>query len=322
MIHPAASVTPAISVIVPAYNAGRYLGRSIRSVRAQTFPDFELIVVDDGSTDDTLDVLRRYVDEDPRIRCIAQPRGGVAAARNRALAEARGAYVANLDADDLWRQNFLERTWAALEANEAAPFAFARSLWIDPEDHILDQQPIPLPEEVAYRELLLRNPIGNGSATLMRTDMVRECGGYDQDLVARFRQGEDWMLQLRLSWRGAARVVDEPLVLYRIWTDSTSHKVQSAVAGSLEVIRRCRQDGPRLDGEAYRSAASLTLLWNARRAWRQNDRRLALGLLLRAYAGNPTWFTLPEMRAPVAAIPRKLHKAAAPRRSPDMALRH
>jgi len=195
-------------------------------------------------------------------------------------------------------------------------------VWIDPDDHVLDQPPIPLPRELPYRELLLRNPVGNGSATLMLTSAVRDCGGYDEGHVARFRQGEDWLLQLRLSWRGPARVVDEPLVLYRIWTDSASQQVQDAIAGSLEVIRRCRREGPRLDAAAYRDAASLALLWNARRAWRQNDRRAAFQLLLRAYAGNPTWFTLPELRAPLAGMPRRLRRLAAPKRSPDMALRH
>lgn len=307
---------------MPAHNAERYLGGAIRSVQAQTYSNFELIIVDDGSTDDTSSVARALAHDDRRIRVLSQSRAGVAGARNRGLADARGVYVANLDADDLWRPTFLERTVSALEADEAAPFAFARSVWIDPDDHVLDHPPISLPKELPYRELLLRNPIGNGSAALMRTSAIRDFGGYDEAHVARFRQGEDWLLQLRLSWRGAARVVDEPLVLYRIWTDSASHRVQDAVAGSLEVIRRCRLEGPRLDRNAFRSAASLTLLWNARRAWRQNDRRLALGLLLRAYVGNPTWFTLPELRQPLADLPAKIRRAVAPRRSAGVVLRH
>jgi glycosyltransferase involved in cell wall biosynthesis len=270
----------------------------------------EVVVVDDGSTDETFEEARGCAARDGRIRIVRQPRGGVAAARNRGLAEARGAYVGNLDADDLWRPTFLERAVAAL-AESGAPFAFARSLWIDPDDRELPQHPIPLPAELHYRDLLVRNPIGNGSAALMRTAAVRDCGGYDEAHVRRFRQGEDWLLQLRLSWRGPARIIDEPLVLYRIWPGSASHRVDESVAASLEVIRRCRTEGPPLDAGAYRSATSLMLLWNARRAWGAGDRRRALSLVLRAYAGNPSWFTLPELRAALTAAPRKAGKALA-----------
>jgi glycosyltransferase involved in cell wall biosynthesis len=322
MLSRASPGRPSVSVIIPAHNAAGYLGRAIESVRAQSFADFEVIVVDDGSTDQTSEVAHRCAAEDGRIRALQQSRAGVAAARNRALAEARAPYVANIDADDVWRPGFLERTVAALESDgAAAPFAFARSLWIDPDDRVLDQAPIPLPAEVDYRELLLRNPVGNGSATLMRTRAVRDSGGYDEAHVARFRQGEDWLLQLRLSWQGPARVVDEPLVLYRIWPSSASHAVKTAVAGSLEVIRRCRREGPRLDRSVYRAAASLTLLWHARRAWSLRDRRLALHLLLRAYGGNPTWFRLPELREPVRTLPGKLSRVVAFRGTPDL-VRH
>jgi glycosyltransferase involved in cell wall biosynthesis len=314
-------VSPTVSVIVPAYNAGAYLGRTIRSVRDQTFADFELIIVDDGSTDDTLEVASASGVADARIRIVRQPRGGVAAARNRGLAEARAPFVANIDADDLWRPAFLERTLAALQASGSwASFAFARSLWIDPDDRVLEQQPIPLPAELRYRELLLHNPVGNGSSALMRTSDVRACGGYDEGLVARFQHAEDWMLQLRLSWRGPACVVDEALVLYRIWASSASHSVKEAAAGSLEVIRRCRLEGPPLRMRAYRDAASLMLLWNARRARGIGDRKLALALLLQAYVSNPMWFTLPELRAPLANLPRRLCDAFWARRSADDAL--
>jgi hypothetical protein len=299
---------PTVSVIIPAHNAGGYLARTLQSVTAQTLADFEIIVVDDGSTDDTRQVALAAALGDRRIRVVGQAQAGVAAARNRALAEARGVYIANLDADDLWRPTFLERTVASLEAS-GAPFAFARSLWIDPDDRVLPQEPIPLPVELDYRELLVRNPIGNGSAVVMRGATVRECGGYDEAHSKRFRQGEDWLLQLKLSWFGPGRVIDEPLALYRIWPGSTSHRVPEATAASLEVIRRCRVDGPPLDAGAYRSATSLLLMWQARRAWAMGDRRLALGLVLRAFAGNPAWFTLPELRAVVASAPRVVGRA-------------
>jgi glycosyltransferase involved in cell wall biosynthesis len=293
-------MTPTVSVIIPAYNAAKFVGRTLESLRAQTFAEFEAIVVDDGSQDDTADVVSEVVGRDPRFRLIRQANGGVAVARNRALAEARGRYVANVDSDDMWRPTFLERTIAALEAaGEDAVFAFAQTLWVDEHDRLLPQTAQAAPATVGYRELLIRNPVGNGSATVMRTAAVREIGGYDAQLVRDFGQTEDWQLLLQLSWRGKVVVVAEPLVLYRILPQSSSHAVERSARAALEVIRRCQANGPRLDRRDFWTARSLTLLWLARRALRIGRARLALGLAARAYLANPLWFTLPELRGPI-----------------------
>lgn len=294
------TTAPAVSVIMPAYNAAAFIARTLASLQAQTFRDFEAIVVDDGSTDGTAAVVRQAVAGDHRFRLIQQANGGVAAARNRALAEARGRYVANLDADDIWRPSFLQRTVAALEAaGEGCVFAFARTLWIDHEDQILPQGEVRLPARVDYRELLTRNPVGNGSAMLMRTSAVRALGGYDPGLVRDFGQTEDWQLLLQLSWKGEVAAVDEPLVLYRINPLSGSHALERSARGALEVIRRCEMAGPRLRRMDYWTARSLTLLWLARRAAKMGRFRLALRFAGLAYLGNPLWFLLRELRAPI-----------------------
>jgi glycosyltransferase involved in cell wall biosynthesis len=293
-------MTPTVSVIIPAYNAAEYIARTLESLHTQTFADFEAIVVDDGSKDHTADIVREFVTRDTRIRLIQQANAGVAAARNRALAEARGRYLANLDSDDMWRPTFLERTIAALEsAGEDAVFAFAQTLWIDEHDRLLPQASQAAPATVGYRELLIRNPVGNGSAMVMRTAAVREIGGYDAELVRDFGQTEDWQLLLQLSWRGRVVIVAEPLVLYRILPQSSSHAVERSARAALEVIRRCQVNGPRLDRRDYWTARSLTLLWLARRALRIGRARLALALAARAYLANPLWFTLPELRGPI-----------------------
>ena len=294
------TTAPLVSVIIPAYNAAAFVERTLASLQAQSFADFEAIVVDDGSTDDTAEVVHCAVAADPRFRLIQQANGGVAAARNRALAEARGRYVANLDADDLWRPQFLERTAQALEgAGETTVFAFARSLWIDEHDRLLDQTEMRLAAIVDYRALLTRNPVGNGSAMLMRVDAVRAVGGYDAGLVRDFGQTEDWQLLLQLSWRGVVAAIDEPLVLYRIVPQSSSHALERSARAALEVIRRCERHGPRLRRHDYWTARSLTLLWLARRAVRLRRLGLALQFATRAYLFNPLWFTLRELRAPV-----------------------
>lgn len=99
---------PVVSVVMPAYNAAKYIGKSINSVLAQTYGDFELIVINDGSIDETLDIVEKYADKDSRIRVFSQVNQGVSVARNKALEEALGEYIAFLDSDDLWDDIFLE----------------------------------------------------------------------------------------------------------------------------------------------------------------------------------------------------------------------
>jgi glycosyltransferase involved in cell wall biosynthesis len=294
------TAAPLVSVIIPAYNAEAFVGRTLASVRAQTFADFEVIVVDDGSKDRTAEIVGEVVKADPRVRLIRQANAGVAAARNRALPEARGSYVANIDSDDLWRPQFLERTVQALEtAGPRVVFAFARTQWIDEHDRLLPQIDMRLAPIVDYRELLTRNPVGNGSAMLMRASQVRALGGYDPGLVRDFGQAEDWQLLLQLSWRGLVVAIEETLVLYRIVPQSSSHALERSARAALEVIRRCESHGPPLKRHDYWTARSLTLLWLARRAARMNRPLLALQLAGRAYFHNPLWFLLKELRQPI-----------------------
>ena len=114
---------PLVSVIVPTYNYGRYIAEALESILAQTVSDLEVIVVDDGSTDDTQAVLGRFTD--PRVRTVLQPNAGASAARNRGRKESRAPYIAWLDADDLWRRTFLERHLAVLESEPDLGFSFS-----------------------------------------------------------------------------------------------------------------------------------------------------------------------------------------------------
>ena len=293
-------------MIVPACNAAWSIERTLASLKAQTLADFECVIVDDGSTDDTADRARASIAGDPRFALVRQSNAGVAAARNRGLRLARAGYVANLDADDLWRPPFLARAVEALErAGEAATMAFARSIWIGPDDAALIATPEPL-HRVDYRELLLRNPIGNGSAAVMRRDAVLECGGWDGDLVRDHGQTEDWLLQLQLAARGPVVVVDEPLVLYRISARSASWNLERAEQGTLEVIRRAQAFAPRLPRADYWAGRSLAMLALMRRARQSGHPRLALRFAAHAYLRNPLWFRQAELREPFVAAPRKV----------------
>jgi glycosyltransferase involved in cell wall biosynthesis len=301
----AARPPPTVSVIIPAYNAAWCIGRTLASLQAQALADFECVIVDDGSTDETAACVEAGAAGDPRFVLIRQDNAGVAAARNRGLREARGRYVANLDADDIWRPQFLSRVVDGLEhAGPGATIGFARSVWIGPDDAVLGRAPEPL-MQVSYRDLLLHNPIGNGSAALMRRDAVLACGGWDAELVRDYGPGEDWLLQLQLAARGRVVVVDEPLVLYRISLASASWDLERSGRAAAEVIRRCQASAPRLPLSDYWTARSLAMLWLLRRARQGGQLRLVIWMAVQIYLLNPAWLGEPGLREPIVTAPRK-----------------
>lgn len=117
-------MNPVISIIMPCYNAAAHLSSSVGSVQAQTYTNWELVIVDDGSTDGSWQVLQKLAHADPRIKVFQQPNAGAAAARNRGLREARGFYTAFLDSDDAWHPEFLEVMMTALDSNPTAGIAY------------------------------------------------------------------------------------------------------------------------------------------------------------------------------------------------------
>jgi ABC-type multidrug transport system fused ATPase/permease subunit len=224
---------PAVAVVVPAYNAGRTLAATLASVVAQTFTDFEVILVDDGSTDATSAIAAEFAARDRRIQVVTKPNTGVADARNAGIRRARARLIAPIDADDVWHPECLEKLYAALRAaGDDALFAFANHREIDLRDRVLRSAPRrPLAGRVFHR-FLLKNFVGNGSGMLFRRDAALAVGGYERRLQHDFDAPgcEDWLLQMRLAARGRVAVVDEHLVGYR------------RVPGSMsdDPVRMCR----------------------------------------------------------------------------------
>ena len=214
----------AVSVVIPAYNAESTLAETLASVLAQTFADFELLVVDDGSTDHTAMVALSV--RDRRVRLITTANGGVSRARNRAVAEAKGSFVAFLDADDLWLPQKLERQMQLLGERPDVGLCVTRAIRIDARSRPTGQMPI-LDEADDYTEaLLFRSSIAGGvSAAVIRRDLLELVGGFEPGQ----RQCEDWDLWLRLSLRTAIGVVPDSLVLQRVHAGNASGD-----AGALE----------------------------------------------------------------------------------------
>jgi len=231
--------SPVVSVIVPAYNAASTLEATLLSICAQTLNDFEVIVVDDGSTDATPDITAAFAQRDARIRIVSKPNSGVADARNVAIHQARAPLIAPIDADDIWHPTYLEKLSRALsDAGERAVFAYANFRIIDMNGDVLGSAPSYDMSGQVVNRLMIVNFVGNGSGMMFRRDVALELGAYERRLQHEFgAQGcEDWLLQSCLANRGDVVAVPEYLVGYRSVPGAMSKNASRMARSRLHAV--------------------------------------------------------------------------------------
>lgn len=221
---------PFVSIVMPCYNASAQLADSVGSVLRQSLSNWELIAIDDGSTDDTLNQLRSF--SDPRIHIISQSNAGVSRARNRALREAHGRFIAFLDADDTWEPEFLAHMTAALEANPKAILAYCGWQNIGLPGGRGDPFIPPDYESPNKTETLLggcRWPI---HAALVRSDVIHACNGFPEQ----YSNAEDFRLWLELATAGQIVRVPEVLAKYHFHGGAQASKARArAIIQTLKV---------------------------------------------------------------------------------------
>lgn len=229
---------PTISVIIPAYNAEKTILETIQSVQQQTFSDFELIIINDGSTDRTLELLNTI--QDPRIKTFSCKIKGVSEARNWGISQANGEFIAFLDADDLWTPDKLERQLAALRQNPKAGVAYSWTLFMDEQgEYFHADEPIFFEGNV-YGQLLLRNFIASGSNPLIRREALESVGEFDSTLT----HCEDWDYWFRLAAHWPFVVVPKPQIFYRQSSSSACSKIEVLEAGALVTLEKAFKSAP------------------------------------------------------------------------------
>ncbi|MDX2215649.1 MAG: glycosyltransferase [Oculatellaceae cyanobacterium bins.114] len=229
---------PLISVILPVYNGEKTIQRTVESVLKQTFTDFELLIINDGSSDRTLEIVNSMAD--PRIQLLSYPNSGVSASRNRGIALATGEFIAFIDADDLWTTDKLAAQLNALQTHPNAAVAYSWTDWIDESDRPLRPAGRSTATGKVYEKLLLRDFIESGSNVLVRRQALDVVGTFDETLSF----AEDWDLWLRLAARYEFIAVPFPHVLYRVSSHSASCNLWQMESGSLRVIERAFQQAP------------------------------------------------------------------------------
>ena len=229
-----------ISVIIPAYNAERTILETIASVQKQTLSNFELIVINDGSTDRTLELLNLV--EDSRIKIFSYTNGGLPTARNRGISRATGEFLAFLDADDLWTPDKLELQLAALEQHPDAGVAYSWTSFMEEKEGSLSLkacEPVFFEGNV-YANLLVGDFIYNGSNTLIRKQAIESTGEFDPTL----KSCEDWDYWLRLAARWHFVVDPKHQILYRRSTGAMSSKVEVMKEASLIALEKAYRAAP------------------------------------------------------------------------------
>ncbi|TAN58438.1 glycosyltransferase [Patescibacteria group bacterium] len=210
--------SPKLSVILPVHNAGSFLIEAIESILHQTFTDFELIIINDGSTDDSGNIIGEF--QDPRIKAITQENKGLRATLNIGLAAASGAYIARMDQDDISLPDRFEKQVAFLDAHPDYVLVGATYGYIDEQSNITGSFPALLDDEDIKRELFTKSPFGHGTI-MARTESLKG-GGYTYSNEAVHM--EDYELWIRFSVAGKYANLPEILYLWRRSSTNTTSK--------------------------------------------------------------------------------------------------
>jgi glycosyltransferase involved in cell wall biosynthesis len=229
---------PVISVIIPAFNAQETILEAILSVQNQTFSDLEIIVVNDGSNDHTLDILQKILE--PRLKIFSCVNSGVSAARNYGISQATSDFIAFLDADDLWTSDKLELQLEALRINPKAGLAYSwvlykfeseRDSYIDASNSF---------EGKVYADLLIKNFVQSGSNPLIHKKIIDSIGCFDPEL----KTCEDWDFYLRVAAKWDFALVRKAQIIYRQSSTSLTSKINLMEKYSLIVIDRAFSKAP------------------------------------------------------------------------------
>ena len=273
---------PNVSVVIPAYNAMNYLPETVESVLRQSFTDFEVLIIDDGSSDHIVQWASQIADH--RVRLISQENQGVSAARNTGITQAHGEYIAFLDADDLWELTKLEKQVRCLDNNPTVGLVHTWMLLVDEQGKSTGRVMKSNGEGDIWKQLVERNIIACPSV-IVRRCCFEAVGIFDINL----RSIEDWDMWLRIASRYPFAVIKEPLAYYRQLPGSLSKNCQVMEQAFHRVIEKAFHSAPSellyLKNRSY-GYANLCLAWKALQS-HERDYKLALHFQQQAISHYP-----------------------------------
>jgi glycosyltransferase involved in cell wall biosynthesis len=230
---------PKVTVIIPAYNAMKYLPETLESVQKQTLTDFEALIINDGSSDGIVEWATQITD--PRVRLISQENQGTAAARNHGIVESKGEYIAFLDADDIWEPTKLEKQAQCLDNNPLVGLVDTWTAFIDENSKPTGLVMRNDTEGDVYKKVVesCDSPVCCGSSPMIRRSCFDTLGLFDRDSYI-----EDVDMWIRIATRYHYGVVKEPLVKYRMHPNNKSKDCQSMLRGFRQLIEKTYRSLP------------------------------------------------------------------------------
>ncbi len=283
-----------ISVILPVYRVEKYIGVTVKSVLAQTYKNFELLIIDDGSPDSSIKICQQFTD--PRIKILQQANRGLAGARNTGIRHAQGEYLAILDGDDLWLPKKLEKHVEHLKASPTVGLSFSRSAFIDEAGNLLGTYTMPRLKEITPSYLFRDNPVGNGSAAVIRREVFeaikfrKNLYGTMEDFYfdENFRQAEDIECWLRIAIQTDWQIegIPEALTLYRVNSGGLSANLLKQLEFHEKVIEKTGSYAPELFAQWGNLARAYQLRYLARSAVRMQAGSMAMKLIHQALSAH------------------------------------
>ena len=236
---------PKVSVIVPAYNVSKYIPEALASLEKQTFSDFEVLVVDDGSTDDTVAVVQKFCQRDNRFSLLQKPNGGLSSARNYGIRHAKGEYIALLDGDDIYHRDKIATHVARLydKPDVGVVYSASRTIRDDGKPTFISLSGKPVHSNPLLA-LLCKNFVGHGSNAVFRRCLIDEVGGFDENL----RSWEDVDLWLRIAATQKWHFYREKRILsyYRVRPSGLSFNTSQMLDCGELVLKDAYQRSPEL----------------------------------------------------------------------------
>lgn len=229
---------PTVSVVIPAYNAVSYLPQTMGSVLQQTFTDFEVLIVDDGSSDDTANWAAQITDS--RVRLISQPNQGAGAARNTGIENARGEYIAFLDADDFWEPTKLAKQVQCLDTRPEIGLVHTWVNVANADGRLSERVMTTEGEGHIWHQIVVYNPVKSGSTAMVRRECFEAVGRFDSSL----KYAEDWDMWVRVSRKYAVCVLHEPLASYRIHPFNKSKNYEGQLSSFCRIIDKAFESPP------------------------------------------------------------------------------
>ncbi|MEJ1933604.1 glycosyltransferase family A protein [Nostoc sp. NIES-2111] len=299
---------PLVSVVIPARNAARTILDTLRDVRAQTFDEIEIIVVDDGSNDETAEIVHAARELDDRIFLLRGPHRGLPAARNAGIAAARGRFIAPLDADDLWHPTKLARQVSMMDAGgRSIGLVYCGFRDVDRRGVVLRTPPPYFYEGKVLNRHLYYNFVGNGSNPLIRREALDRIGLYDETML---RGCEDYDLQLRIASAFEFRFVRDYLIGYRRGDGGMSEDYERMLTEELALAKKVTTTQPKVRPLTSRIKQAEVLLGLSRRRFRDGNLAGGAAAAASAFVRHPAGSAMAMVRivtGPAAFVARVIH---------------